>query len=120
MGRCNGVPLGGLPSGRQNSNGESGSHVGTGTIPHKQPCIFRSGYWLGYWVNNLTARGEEPSIPRTDNNKAMGISGGTNENLARDPPREHNIPGPRYMDQLWDDRKPGKEFKYYPWQQLPP
>ena len=29
--------------------------------------------------------------------------------------REITIPGPRYMDQLWNYRRPGKELRYDPW-----
>jgi len=67
---------------------------------------------------NLTARGEEPPVPRMDNKKRRDLL----EDLMKTWPgillREHNIPGPRYMDQLWNDRKPGKELKYYPWRSV--
>ena len=90
-------------------------HTGTMT-PSIQGNAATFGQAIGQAIEvNLTARGEEPPIPRMDNKKRRDLL----EELMKTWPgillREHNIPGPRYMDQLWNDRKPGKELKYYPW-----
>ena len=90
-------------------------HPGTMTSS-RQGNAASFGQAIGQAIEvNLTARGEEPPIPRMDNKKRRDLL----EELMKTWPgillREHNIPGPRYMDQLWNDRKPGKELKYYPW-----
>ena len=61
---------------------------------------------------NLTARGEEPPVPRIDPKKRRELLMEFQQTWPGLLLREVNIPGPRCMDQLWNDRRPGKELKY--------
>ena len=67
---------------------------------------------------NLNARGDEPPVPRMDPNKRPALLEEMQGIWPGLPLREVNIPGPRYMDQIWNDRRPGTEFKYYDWKQV--
>ena len=62
---------------------------------------------------NLSARGKEPPVPRMNNNKRRELLVEFQKTWPGLLLMETNIPGPRYMDQLWNDRKPGKELKNY-------
>ena len=78
------------------------------------PTSFRQA--IGQAIEaNPTARGEEPPAPRMDNKKRRELLVELQQTWPGLLLREVIIPGPRNMDQLWNDRKPGKGLKYHPW-----
>ena len=67
---------------------------------------------------NLAARGEEPPVPRIDPAKRRDLIKEHQQTWPGLLLRDTNLPGPRYMDQVYNDRKPGKELRYYDWKQV--
>ena len=68
------------------------------------------GQAIGHAIEvKLPARGEEPPVPLADNKKRKDLLEELQTTWPGTRLREHNIPGPRCMDQLWKHRKPDKE-----------
>ena len=77
------------------------------------------GQALGQAIDvNLSTRGEEFPVPRINNDTRREMLIEYQRTWPGLLLRDITIPGPRCMDQVYNDRKAGNEFKYYSWKAI--